>query len=89
MKIPAAIRDKADRLDEIRGFLTQSNISARNLKRLRELVNSSDQEIADLAKFVLEIGMVHPHKRRRIKFLARERRDLLNRLSEKGLWWVY
>jgi hypothetical protein len=72
-------------VEEIVGFLTQSHISSRNLNRLKLLVESSDQEVADLASVVLEIGEARPYKRRRLKVLAKEHKDLFARLKELEL----
>jgi hypothetical protein len=70
---------------EIAGFLSQSNISEKNLARLEALVTSENSEIARLAEVVLAIGEAHPYKRKRFRFLANERRDLLDQLEEIGL----
>ena len=45
-------------------------------------------EIAELARVVLEIGKVKPHKRKRLSFLARNHHDLILKLEETGLIWV-
>ena len=71
--------------DEIAGFLRQSNISEGNFTRLSELVASKKPEIAELARIVLEISKVTPHKRKRLSFLARNHRDLLLKLEKTGL----
>jgi len=72
-------------VDEILGFLTQSHISAKNLERLKILAESSDEEIACLAGVVLEVGEIRPYKRRRLKILAKEHKDLFARLDELEL----
>lgn len=71
--------------NEIFGYLKQSHISDKNVKRLKQLVNSESDKIAKLANIVLEVADVKPYKRRRLKVLARERRDLLQKLEETGL----
>jgi ribosome-binding protein aMBF1 (putative translation factor) len=85
MKLPKVERQHIEERDEISRFLNQSNISGKNLARLQRLTASSDKEVARMAKLVLEIGKLHPHKRRRIQFLVRERKDLLTQLEEIGL----
>jgi len=70
---------------EITGFLEQSNISAKNIKRLGSLTTSAVPGIADLASLVLAVARIKPRKRRRFKFLARNDRPLLNRLIQCGL----
>lgn len=70
---------------EIFGYLKQSHISDKNVKRLKQLFDSESDKIAKLANIVLEVADVKPYKRRRLKVLARERRDLLQKLEETGL----
>jgi hypothetical protein len=72
-------------VDEILEFLTQSHISSKNIGRLKILVESSDQEVATLAGVVLEIAEIRPYKRRRLKVLANEHKDLFARLEELEL----
>lgn len=74
--------------DEIAGILRQSNISEKNLSRLTAMVASENPEIAELANVVLEIGKVKPHKRKRLSFLGRNHRELIERLGETGLIWA-
>lgn len=83
--MPEANRRSIEQSDEIFGYLRQSHISQKNLGRLRTLAASDDPHIAELAAIVLEVGAVKPYKRRRLKVLARERRDLLAALERTGL----
>jgi hypothetical protein len=46
---------------------------------------SSNPRIAELASITLEVALVKPYKKLRLKFLARERRDLLEKLKETEL----
>ncbi len=85
MKLPRATRQRIKDVDEIHGFLRQSHISARNLERLRILAESSEEEVARLARLVHEMAEVKPYKTRRLKFLAKGHRDLIARLDEAGL----
>ena len=84
-RLPARERQFKEEEDEVWGFLSQSNISKKNLARLKALAASPNPEIASMARLVLEIGKAHPRKRRRLRFLAKERRDLLAQLEETGL----
>lgn len=84
-RIPREQRDALLREREILGFLEQSRISPKNLIRLRALGRSENPRIADLACLVLEVGALTPYRRRRIRTLARERRDVLKRMEEVGL----
>jgi hypothetical protein len=83
--LPKAARRQFEEVDEILGFLTQSHISDKNIKRLKVLVESSNKEVASLANVVLQVGETRPYKRRRIRILAKEHRDLFARLKQLGL----
>ena len=83
--MPRHQREEIEQGDEIFNFLRQSHISDKNLKRLEVLVQSPNPRIADLAGIVLEVARVRPYKRKRLAVLARERRDLLDKLKETGL----
>jgi sugar phosphate isomerase/epimerase len=77
-------REQQDRLlheREIRGFLGQSHISDKNITRLRALAGSADARIAGIATLVRDVAAVAPYRRRRIRILARQRRDLLRRME--------
>jgi len=81
-------REKQDALKherEIHGFLEQSHISEKNVARLRALASSKNKRIANLAALVLEVAIVTPYRRRRIRTLARQRRELLARMEQAGL----
>ena len=71
--------------EEIYGFLKQSHISAKNVARLKALAISANPRTAELAGIVLEVAMVKPYKKRRLKVLAEKRKDLLVKLEETGL----
>ena len=85
MRLPSEKRKHIEDLDEITGFLTQSNISEKNLQRLALLAASAEGEVAQLAKVVREVAEIRPRKRQRLKILAKEHRDLFLRLEELGL----
>src|SRR6266481_497682 len=75
-------RDKQDALKherEIRGVVEQSHISKKNVARLRALASSSTTQVAYLATLVLEVPIVTPYRRRRIRTLARRPRRLTAR----------
>ena len=55
----------------------QSQVSAKNIGRLTTLAASENLRIAALARIVLVVAKVKPHKKGRIKVLALERSDLL------------
>ncbi len=84
-KRPKEERDEIDHLENIGGMLRQSRISENNIKYLTKLSDSADPEISKYSKVVLEIAKFHPYKKRRLKHLARERRELMDQLEETGL----
>lgn len=81
--------DVIDQEFEIFGYIQQSNISKKNIARLRTLATSENSKIAELAETVLEVAKVKPQKKRRLKVLAKERRDLLVKLEETGLIFAH
>ena len=84
-KMPKEEQEAIEHEEEIFNYLQQSNISPKNISRLKKLADSGDSKIAELAGIVLEVAQVKPHKKRRLKILAKERRDLLRKLEETGL----
>ena len=68
-------------MDELYGFLDQSNISPKNIARLEALARHASSEIKDLALLILEVARVKPHKRRRWKFLEQNHPELFQRLK--------
>ena len=79
---PRSEREQIEHMDELFGFLEQSNISAKNIARLEILSHNKDNEVKRLAALVLDIARVKPHKRRRWKFLAQNHPVLFARLKE-------
>ncbi len=77
--MPREKRDRIESIDELWGFLDQRNISAKNIGRLKALVNHPDSEVQRLATLVLETALAHPFKRRRWRHLATRHRDLFQR----------
>ena len=87
--MPKENRELIEQEDEIFGFLNQSHISDKNITRLEKLCESSQPRISELAGIVLEVAKVKPYKKRRLKVLARERRDLFTKLDETGLIFAH
>lgn len=77
MQRPEAERLRIEQEDELDGYFGQSNVSAKNIARLEGLSGTAQPEIAAYADLIARIADVHPRKRHRLRFLARERRDLL------------
>jgi hypothetical protein len=67
----------------------QSHISKKNVARLEQLAKSEEPRVAGLATIVLEVARVTPYKRRRLKIIGRNHRDLLRRLDETGLLFAH
>ncbi len=84
-RLPKEQRLAIERMEDIWGFMNQSHISKKNLTALREWAESDDAEVAKLARLVIEVSEVKPHKRRRLQVLSEKRPDLLERLEETGL----
>lgn len=80
-RLPREEREYIEIMDELWGYLKQSNISAGNVKRLGALATHSHPKIRTRAIALLELAAVKPHKRRRWKYLGRQRPDLLVRLK--------
>lgn len=87
--LPKEKRQSIEQEDEIFGFLNQSNISKKNIARLKVLASSENDKISEYANIVLEVAQIVPHKKRRLKILAKERKDLLQRLDETGLIFAH
>ncbi len=87
--MPKDAREAIEHEDEIFNFLSQSHISDKNVARLRVLASSQNERIAELAYIVLEVAEIKPYKNRRLKVLARERRDLLRKLEDTGLIFAH
>ncbi len=87
--LPKSERRAIEDRDDIFGFMHQSHISKKNVARLEQLAKSDDARVASLAAIVLEVARVTPYKRRRIKILGRNHRDLLRKLGETGLVFAH
>ena len=82
---PKEEREEIEQEDEIFGYLGQSHISEKNVSRLKKLATSPTERVAELAGIVLEVAEVRPYKKKRLRELAKTRRDLLQKLEETGL----
>ncbi len=88
-KLPKDEIATTEHMDEIFNYLSQSNISSKNVGRLTKLSKSSVPEVAEHAAIVLEVAKVKPHKKRRLKYLAKNHRSLLYKLEETGLIFAH
>jgi hypothetical protein len=81
--LPKEERRTIEARREIEGFLFhQSHISNRNLERLRELTRSNDPAIVKTAAVVLQVAVVAPYKRKRLRVLRRVQPNLIEALVD-------
>lgn len=64
-KLPKSEQKRILAEHEIVRFLDQTNISAKNIGRLEDLVSIEDPEFQTLRKLILEIARIAPRKRKR------------------------
>lgn len=84
-RLPRKKQDRILATDELYGFLHQSNISAKNIRRLKELAKLDDDiEFNEFRELVLEVAIAHPRKRKRWPHLKREHSDLYARVLDSG-----
>ncbi|MFC1605140.1 hypothetical protein ACFL5F_08965 [Planctomycetota bacterium] len=84
-RLPKEKREEIEYKDEIFNYLRQSRISDKNVSRLKKLAESPNEQVAELAGIVLEVAEIKPYKTRRLRELARKKRNLLQKLEETGL----
>ena len=78
-RLPREERECIELSEQLHGFLDQSNISDKNVARLKSLAGHKDHQIANLAALILEIALVLPGKRNRWLKLAQRHRPLFDR----------
>jgi len=83
--MPKEKREVIEQEEEVFQYLRQSHISNKNMARLKELAGSSNQQIAEQVALVHEIARIKPYKRKRLKVLARTRKDFLDKLEDTGM----
>lgn len=88
-QLPKDERQHIEESEEIIGFLAQRNISEKNLARLMRLAISKDEKIAEMATVVQEIGKLYPRKKRRMKLLAKEHKQLFAMLCKIDSTMLY
>lgn len=84
-RMPKVEQQRLLRLAEIHGFLEQSNISKKNIKRLSALESDAIIAVAELASLVKRIAVAHPRRRRRWKWLRRSKRELAHEAAKAHL----
>lgn len=81
-KSPKQDMARINAMEELLKFWDQSNISQNNIRRIKELKNSDSEEIQCLANLTFEVASVKSHKRRRLGWLRKSRKDLYDRIIE-------
>jgi hypothetical protein len=83
---PRAERELKHRLRALWAMLgAQSNISTTNIATAAGWVNDTNQEVAQLATLVVEIGRTHPRRRRRHGEIRRNHPELFRRMIAAGV----
>jgi len=82
--MPRDKREALEQEEELFTYMKQSQMSEKNIGRLTTVAASENPRIAELAGIVLEVTKLNPYMKRRLKALARERRDLLEALDRTG-----
>jgi hypothetical protein len=85
MKMPANERALIESKDEIFDYLKQSNISSKNIARLKTLSKSENAEIRELARIVFQVAEIAPRKKNRLKIIAGKKKSLIYKLEDTGL----
>ena len=84
-KVPNRERLDIRHEDEIFHFLRQAQVPERGRERLKYLSASKNGRVCELASLVLEVATLKPFKKGRLKALAQDRPDLLEKLQQTGL----
>jgi len=84
-RLPRQTRFRIEALDEIWGFLEQTNMSAKNIARLALLAQSDDDEVREIASIALAIGKAQPGRRGRYHAIKAEQPELWQRMLKKGM----
>ena len=87
--LPQSKREDILNLQELYDFWMQSNISKRNIKRIRNLELQSNLEVCKLARVLLKVAIDFPCKRKRLKKIAKSKPELMRELSDIGLLFGY
>lgn len=81
---PKAEQQRILATDEVQGFLQQSNISKKNIRRLGQLETIEDAEFQRLRTLVLKIAAVLPGSRKRWEKMRRQHPDLFRLAIESN-----
>ena len=81
--------DVIEQKEKIFNYVNQSHISKKNLSKLKVFASAFNAKIPEFASIAFEVARVKPYKKRRLKVLPKERRDLLQQLEETGLIFAH
>jgi hypothetical protein len=84
-RVPHDAREAIRARRDLWRILEQSNISQRSLQRAADLQSHPQEEIASMARLVIEIGLAHPRRKGRFKYLRRQRPALFRRIESDPL----
>ena len=84
-RLPKEQRNRTQWLDEVYGFLEQSNISAKNIERLRLLEKCDIDDVMRLAAFVRQVAEAQPRKKKRWPWLRENGPELFEKAVRLGL----
>jgi hypothetical protein len=84
-KVPLGQRISSQQEEEIFHYMRQAKITEETIARLQVLQASRNEKVTHLAALVLEVAAIKPYRKGRLKELARENRELLDRLRHAGL----
>ncbi|MFC1758604.1 hypothetical protein ACFL2H_07525 [Planctomycetota bacterium] len=84
-RLPKEQRNRALWLDEVLGFLEQSNISPKNIERLRMFEKCEIDDVVQLAVFVRQVAEVKPRKKKRWQWIREKQPDLFTQAVDLGL----
>lgn len=84
--LPRATLFRIEALNEIEGILfRQSCISKKNLNRMGELAACNDEEVRSMAEIVMAIGLAHPGRRHRYRWIKANQPGLWQRMIQVGI----
>lgn len=85
-KLPANMRLVKQATRDLWGYLRQRNISPGNMRRLQTILSTPAlQELFPLARVILQIAEVKPHRRKRLSFIMWNHPDLWKEMIAVGI----
>jgi hypothetical protein len=90
-RLPKSERDQKERLSALWEMLcSQSNITPANRGTAAAWAAEGNPELQTLAQLVMDIGRVHPRKKKRLPFIQRNHPELWSRMIAADVvedWW--